>query len=72
MTLPEFGQSFELRELPGLKRPIEKGQRFAAHVFEAAEADIQYRGGVFEIIGTDRKSALFELADRDLQVTTSV
>jgi carbon-monoxide dehydrogenase large subunit len=43
---------------------IEKGRRVAAHVFEAAEEDIQYRNGVFEIAGTDRNIALFELADR--------
>ena len=43
---------------------IEKGRRLASHVLEAAEEDIQYRNGVFEIAGTDRNIALFELADR--------
>jgi carbon-monoxide dehydrogenase large subunit len=43
---------------------IEKGRRVAAHVLEAAAEDIQYRDGVFEIAGTDRNIALFELADR--------
>jgi aerobic carbon-monoxide dehydrogenase large subunit len=43
---------------------IEKGRRVAAHVFEAAVEDIQYRNGVFEIVGTDRNIALFELAER--------
>ena len=43
---------------------IEQGRRLAAHVLEAAEADIEYRDGVFEIAGTDRNVALFELADR--------
>jgi carbon-monoxide dehydrogenase large subunit len=43
---------------------IEKGRRVAAHVLEAAEADIAYRDGVFEIVGTDRGITLFELADR--------
>ena len=43
---------------------IEKGRRVAAHVLEAAEEDIQYRDGVFEIAGTDRNVALFELAER--------
>ncbi|HYM73841.1 MAG TPA: xanthine dehydrogenase family protein molybdopterin-binding subunit [Stellaceae bacterium] len=43
---------------------IEKGRRVAAHVLEAAEADIVYRNGVFEIAGTDRNIALFELAER--------
>jgi len=43
---------------------IEKGRRVAAHVLEAAEADIIYREGVFEIAGTDRNIGLFELAER--------
>jgi carbon-monoxide dehydrogenase large subunit len=43
---------------------IEKGKQVAAHVFEAAEADIVYQAGVFEIAGTDRRIALFDLADR--------
>jgi aerobic carbon-monoxide dehydrogenase large subunit len=43
---------------------IEKGRRVAAHVLEAAEADIIYRDGMFEIAGTDRRVGLFELADR--------
>jgi carbon-monoxide dehydrogenase large subunit len=43
---------------------IEKGRRVAAHILEAAEEDIQYRNGVFEIAGTDRNIALFELAER--------
>ena len=43
---------------------IEKGRRVAAHVLEAAEADIAYQGGVFEIAGTDRRIGLFELAEQ--------
>ena len=42
---------------------IEKGRRVAAHVLEAAEADIVYRDGTFEIVGTDRRVGLFDLAD---------
>jgi aerobic carbon-monoxide dehydrogenase large subunit len=41
---------------------IEKGRRAAAHLLEAAEADIVYRDGVFEIAGTDRRIGLFDLA----------
>ena len=41
---------------------IEKGRRVAAHLLEAAEADIVYRNGVFEIAGTDRRIGLFDLA----------
>jgi carbon-monoxide dehydrogenase large subunit len=43
---------------------IEKGRRVAANVLEAAAEDIVYRDGLFEITGTDRNVALFELADR--------
>ncbi|MBV9555207.1 MAG: xanthine dehydrogenase family protein molybdopterin-binding subunit [Alphaproteobacteria bacterium] len=43
---------------------IEQGRHLAAHVLEAAAADIHYRDGVFEIAGTDRNVALFELAER--------
>jgi aerobic carbon-monoxide dehydrogenase large subunit len=43
---------------------IEKGRRVAAQILEAAEADIAYQHGIFEIAGTDRRIALFELADR--------
>ncbi len=41
---------------------IEKGRRAAAHILEAAEADIAYRDGAFEIAGTDRRVSLFEVA----------
>ena len=41
---------------------IEKGRHVAAHLLEAAEADIVYRDGVFEIAGTDRGIGLFDLA----------
>ena len=51
---------------------IDKGKRLAAHVLEAAEADIQYRGGVFEITGTDRNITLFELAERAEQLGDSL
>jgi carbon-monoxide dehydrogenase large subunit len=43
---------------------IDKGKRAAAHLLEAAEADIVYRDGVFEIAGTDRRIALFDLAEQ--------
>jgi len=51
---------------------IEKGRRVAAHVLEAAEEDIIYRDGVFEIAGTDRNVALFELADRAARLGDSL
>ena len=41
---------------------IAKGKRLAAHVLEAAEADIDFADGRFSIAGTDRSISLFELA----------
>jgi carbon-monoxide dehydrogenase large subunit len=43
---------------------IEKGKKIAAHALEAAEGDIGYRAGTFEVVGTDRRIGLFELATR--------
>ncbi|MGO8918514.1 MAG: xanthine dehydrogenase family protein molybdopterin-binding subunit [Stellaceae bacterium] len=43
---------------------IEKGRRIAARLFEAAEADIDYGGGAFRIVGTDRALSLFEVAEK--------
>lgn len=41
---------------------IEKGKRLAAHVLEAAEADMEFADGTFTIKGTDRSIGMFELA----------
>ncbi len=46
------------------ERVLEKGQRAAAHLLEAAEADIEYRAGRFTVSGTDRGISLFEVAAR--------
>lgn len=43
---------------------LEKGKTLAAHVLEAAEGDIAYRDGAFEVVGTDRRISLFRLAER--------
>jgi carbon-monoxide dehydrogenase large subunit len=43
---------------------LAKGKKVASALLEAAEADIQYRGGSFEVVGTDRKISLFETARR--------
>src|SRR5947207_7239610 len=43
---------------------IEVGRQIAAHVLEAAAADIEFRGGRFVIAGTDRSVGLMELAAR--------
>ena len=41
---------------------VEAGKQIAAHVLEAAVADIEFRGGRFVIAGTDRSLGLMELA----------
>src|SRR5438270_9180898 len=43
---------------------IEKGKRAAAHLMEAAEADIEFSQGRFTIAGTDRSIDIVELAQR--------
>ncbi len=42
---------------------VAKGRKIAASLLEAAEEDIAYAKGAFEIAGTDRRVNLFELAD---------
>jgi carbon-monoxide dehydrogenase large subunit len=43
---------------------VEVGRQIAAHVLEAAVADIEFRAGRFVIAGTDRSVGLMELAAR--------
>jgi aerobic carbon-monoxide dehydrogenase large subunit len=43
---------------------LAKGKAFAAMVLETAETDIEYRGGRFGVVGTDRGISLFDLAAR--------
>jgi aerobic carbon-monoxide dehydrogenase large subunit len=43
---------------------IENGKRAAAHLMEAAEADIEFASGRFSIAGTDRSIDIIELARR--------
>ena len=43
---------------------IEAGRQIAAHVLEAAAADIEFRAGRFVIAGTDRSVGIMELADK--------
>jgi carbon-monoxide dehydrogenase large subunit len=48
--------------LAGANAAIEAGRKLAAGALEAAEGDIEFRGGRFAIAGTDRGIGLFELA----------
>jgi aerobic carbon-monoxide dehydrogenase large subunit len=41
---------------------IARGLRMAAHLLEAADADIRYRDGAFTVAGTHRSVGLFEVA----------
>jgi carbon-monoxide dehydrogenase large subunit len=43
---------------------IENGRRLAAHVLEAAEADIEFSAGTFTVAGTDRTVGIMDLAAR--------
>jgi len=41
---------------------IAKGRRIAAHLFEAAEADVEFADGEFTVAGTDRRLGIEEVA----------
>jgi carbon-monoxide dehydrogenase large subunit len=41
---------------------LAKGARIAAHVLEAAQADIEFRRGRYSVKGTDRSIGIFEVA----------
>ena len=44
------------------KAIVEKGRQIAAHVLEAAAADVEFSGGRFRIKGTDRSIGMFDAA----------
>jgi carbon-monoxide dehydrogenase large subunit len=46
------------------EKVVEAGRQIAAHVLEAAAADIEFQRGRFVISGTDRSIGLMELANR--------
>lgn len=43
---------------------LAKGKSIAATMLETGEADIAYRAGTFEVVGTDRRVSLFDVAAR--------
>ena len=45
-----------------LDKVIAKGRKVAAHLLEAAEADIEFKDGKFTVAGTDRSKAFAEVA----------
>ena len=46
------------------QRTVEKAKTLAAEELEVGERDIEYREGVFQVVGTDRQVGLFDLAAR--------
>ena len=50
---------------------LAKGKTIAAAVLEAADADIEYRDGRFNVVGTDRAISLFDLAARAKEMKTA-
>ncbi|HYF56851.1 MAG TPA: molybdopterin cofactor-binding domain-containing protein, partial [Salinarimonas sp.] len=45
-----------------IDKVIAKGKKVAAHVLEAAEADIEFKDGKFSVAGTDRSAAFADVA----------
>jgi carbon-monoxide dehydrogenase large subunit len=45
-----------------LDKIVNKGRKIAAHLLEAAEADIEFKDGKFTVAGTDRAKAFGEIA----------
>jgi aerobic carbon-monoxide dehydrogenase large subunit len=50
---------------------IEKGRKLAARMLEAAEGDIDYRAGAFEVTGTDRRVSLFAVAAKAAELVNN-
>jgi carbon-monoxide dehydrogenase large subunit len=47
-----------------LEALIAKGTKIAATALEAGEGDIEYKNGAFNVVGTDRRMSLFDVAAR--------
>jgi carbon-monoxide dehydrogenase large subunit len=43
---------------------IDKGRRAVAHLFEADAGDVEFTGGIFRVVGTDRAISILDLAQR--------
>ena len=50
---------------------LEKGKRAAAMLLQAAEDDVDYRGGKFSVRGSGREVSLFEVAERAAELARS-
>jgi aerobic carbon-monoxide dehydrogenase large subunit len=47
-----------------LEAMLAKGKKVAATALEASEGDIEYKNGAFNVVGTDRRMSLFDVAAR--------
>jgi carbon-monoxide dehydrogenase large subunit len=47
-----------------LETMLAKGKKVAAAALEAGEGDIEYKDGAFNVVGTDRRMSLFDVAAR--------
>ena len=54
----------------GAEKVIAQGRRIAAHLLEAAEADIAFEGGEFRVAGTDRAMRIEAVARASFDVAT--
>ena len=57
-SLPVGGSAL----VKALDKIVAKGKKIAAHLLEAAEADIEFKDGKFTVAGTDRSKAFGEIA----------
>ena len=48
--------------LKAMDKIVAKGKKIAAHLMEAAEADVEFKDGKFTVAGTDRSKSLGEVA----------
>jgi carbon-monoxide dehydrogenase large subunit len=62
-SLPVGGMSTKL----AIDKVIERGRKIAAHMMEAAEADIEFTPGQFAIAGTDRRLTLKEVVKAGIE-----
>ncbi|HZP93399.1 MAG TPA: xanthine dehydrogenase family protein molybdopterin-binding subunit, partial [Burkholderiales bacterium] len=45
-----------------LDKVVEKGRKIAAHLMEASEADVEFRDGIFKVVGTDKQVPFAQVA----------
>ena len=54
-----------------LEAMLAKGKKVAATALEASESDIEYKNGAFNVVGTDRRMSLFDVAARAKEMKES-